>query len=101
MSKSTAKKKRWFRKLCKDGCQICAIKFPSMPSNGLQFAHIVSPTLDKGGDSRDNCLVLCPNCEKSFDIVVKQGIYRALKRHTWGKVPESWKHGEGRASETE
>ena len=98
MSTSTAKKSEWFRERCEDGCQICAIKFPHLPNNGLQFAHIVSKT-EGGGDSKINCLALCPNCEKSFDITVKRGVYRALKRHTNGKVPESWQHGEGRASE--
>lgn len=101
MSKSTAKKRKWFTELCKDGCQICAIKFPDLPNNGLQFAHIVSPTRDKGGNSKENCLALCPNCEKSFDITVKKAIYHATARHTKGRVPESWRKGEGRAGKSE
>ncbi len=100
MSTSTAKKSKWFRKLYEDGCQICAIKFPHLPHNGLQFAHIVSKT-EGGGDSKINCLALCPNCEKAFDIVVKKAIYHATLRPTKGRVPESWREGEGRAGKSE
>lgn len=95
MSTETAKRSKWFRKLCEDGCQICAVKFPHLPKNGLQFAHIVSTKVG-GGNARVNCLALCPNCERSFDIVIKHALYDALKTYTGGKVPENWEHGEGR-----
>lgn len=97
VAKTTAKRKKWFVDLCEKGCQICGIKFPNLKNNGLQWSHIVSTTVG-GRDTKDNCLALCPNCETSFDIVVKPAIYRALMELAGGKVPENWKEGEGRRS---
>ena len=73
MSTSTAKKSKWFRDKCQDGCQICGFKLSGLESNnhGLEFSHIVSKK-DGGSDKKINCLALCPNCAYSFDIVLGQ-----------------------------
>lgn len=97
VAKTTAKKKRWFIERCEKGCQICCAKRPSRKNYGLQFSHIVSRK-DGGRDTQVNCLVLCPNCSDSFDLILKPAVYEALKKLTKGKAPESWRDGEGRLS---
>ncbi len=88
MSRSTAKKKKWFVDKCKNGCQICGSRFPGRNNNGLVIGHII----ENGSDSDINCLALCPNCEKSFDIILKPILFKAIKEINDGKIPESWEH---------
>lgn len=97
-AKTSAKRSRWFEERCKDGCQICGSRRPGLKNCGLQWSHIISK-MDGGGDNQVNCLALCPTCSDSFDLVMKPAIYDALKHYRDGKVPESWKSGEGRLSE--
>lgn len=99
VAKTTAKRKRWFIERCERGCQICGAKRPSRKKHALQWSHIVSRK-DGGGDTQVNCLAICPNCSDVFDLVLKPAIYEALKRFSDGKVPESWRDGEGRLSES-
>jgi len=62
-------------------------KFPGRPNNGLVLAHII----EDGPNIQDNFLALCPNCEKSFDNMMKPAIYGAFTAIMDGKVPETWK----------
>ena len=87
MSTSTVKSKEWYIKRCKSGCQFCGVKFPDRPNHGLVLAHII----EGGPNTQNNFLALCPNCEKSFDNMMKPAIYEALTTITGGTVPETWK----------
>jgi len=81
-----------------DCCEMCGFKMPLLANRGLEASHIVSEN-DGGKDHIDNAIVLCPNCAKSFDTLLKRKIYKAFKLH--GKVysaPKGWEHGEGRGS---
>lgn len=97
-ARTSAKRSLWFTERCKKGCQICGSKRPSRTNCGLQWSHIVSRK-DGGGDTKVNCLAICPTCSDSFDLILKPAIYEALKEFANGEVPESWKGGEGRLSE--
>jgi hypothetical protein len=87
MSTATVKAKAWYVNRCKDGCQFCCVKFPGRVNNGLVLAHII----EDGPNTQNNFLALCPNCEKSFDNMMKPAIYEALTTITDGTVPETWK----------
>ena len=86
MSTSTVKSKAWFKNRCSHGCQFCGVKFPGRKNNGLVMAHII----EGGPKTQNNFLALCPNCEKSFDNMMKPALYNALIKHNGGKVPEKW-----------
>jgi hypothetical protein len=61
--------------------------FPGRNNNGLVVAHII----EDGPDREINCLALCPNCEKSFDKVLKPLIYNAITKINNCEIPERWK----------
>ena len=88
MSTSTVKKKKWFRDICEEGCQICGKKFPGRNNNGLIAAHII----ENGPNTKVNYLALCPNCEKSFDKIIKRAVYNAISKINKGKIPDDWKN---------
>lgn len=91
-AKPTAKKKKWFIDLCKNGCQFCGVKRPMLKNNGLEWSHIISKN-DGGSDVEINCLALCPNCSLTFDRILKPTIYNALDKLNNRLVPESWETG--------
>jgi len=95
VAKPTAKRRKWFVERCEKGCEMCGGKFPNIKNNGLRFSHIISKK-SGGNDAQANCLVLCPSCALSFDLVVKPAIYKALTEISKGKGPKSWEDGEGR-----
>ena len=94
---SPNKDSKWFRELCDEGCQICGTKLHGK-NNGLEWSHIIS-TKDGGKNEQDNCLALCPNCAYALDFVIKPAVFKAAKKYSKKKVPESWVDGEGRITQ--
>lgn len=92
---SVAKKRKWYKEKCLNGCELCGRKVPSLSNNGLQWSHIVSNS-DGGKDEKINNLALCPTCSLTFDTVIKPTIFKSFKHYNVRQVPESWENGEGR-----
>ena len=81
-----SKKNKWFVGKCKKGCQICGSIFLGRINNGLIMAHIV----DKHPNTYVICPSLCPNCENSFDEILKPAMFKTITKIKKGKVPEEW-----------
>lgn len=96
MSRETMKDREWYRKRCEEGCQICGVKFPGRKNFGLVEGHI----FEAGPNEMYNIIVLCPNCEKSFDEILKPAIYEALMKYNYGELPEKWNHNANRNEAT-
>jgi hypothetical protein len=92
-----AKKRKWFREKCLNGCELCGRKIPTLPNNGLQWSHIISNN-DDGKDEKVNNLALCPTCSLAFDTVIKPAIFKSFNHYKVGQIPGSWENGEGRLS---
>jgi lysyl-tRNA synthetase class I len=45
---------------------------------------------EKGHDSKDNGIPLCPNCHRVFDEVLKPFLYRALIKYGCQNLPKGW-----------
>jgi len=93
MSRTTSKRKDWFKKAKEKGCQFCEVK--ESDDLKLQQAHIVAEANPRGGNDQENILVLCPSCAHSFDHLIKPWIYRSLFLYHDRTVPEEWKDAEG------
>ena len=81
---------KWIEDHAGAGCAFCGHVNPGLPKPGLVQFQIV-----RNAGRADNYLALCRNCAASFDMVLKPAIFRALVEHNEGRVPESWKHGDG------
>lgn len=93
MSRTTSKRKDWYKKAKEEGCQFCGTE--ESDELKLQQAHIVAEANPKGRNKQENILVLCPSCAYSFDYLIKPWIYRSLVLYNDSKVPEEWKDAEG------
>ena len=75
------------------GCSLCGGCSPVLANLGLHESHIVS------GVHKDwNKVFLCARCSEAFDRVLKPLIWKALRLHDGGRVPDDWATGEGRLS---
>lgn len=91
-----AKRRKWFKEKCEQGCELCGRKIPASKNNGLIWSHIVSKPI--GRDEEVNCLALCPTCSNAFDMVIKPAIFKACKKYSTGLVPNDWENGENRVA---
>ena len=99
MSRTTSKRKDWYKKAKEEGCQFCGAK--ESDELKLQQAHIIAKAEPKSKNERENIMVLCPDCAHSFDYVIKPWVYRSLDMYYDGKVPDSWKDAEGHLGKKE
>jgi hypothetical protein len=69
-------------------CVMCGRTYP-LPD----AVHIIDEKewkTEKGQDSKDNGMPLCPNCHRVFDEILRPYLYRALKKYGCDKLPETW-----------
>lgn len=79
--------KAWVLVNSKGICECCESDAPFISSTGIPYleVHHVKRLADKGPDTIENAVALCPNCHKSFHYSVDRGsliesLYAKIKR---------------------
>lgn len=78
----------------KDGkhrpCVMCGTTFPLPDAVHIIDEKEWKSKYERGQDSKDNGMPLCPNCHRVFDEVLKPYLYKALEKFGAKELPKSW-----------
>ena len=71
-------------------CVMCGKTYPLPDAVHIIDQKEWKKASEKGHDSKDNGIPLCPNCHRVFDEVLKPFLYRALTKYGCKNIPAGW-----------